>query len=346
MKTKHWLQGIGGLVVGSGCLWLSLRNINLDQMTNVLETISWQWVIVAFFGIILVSMCKALRWKWLYPKDATPLRWSVHFSILLVAQMFNLLVPVRLGEIARLGLMQQEERPAGMTLATIAIEKSLDLTATGLLLLLAIPVTMMPRWLRPTTGFSVFLTGATLLTVLLLLGKFEHVLSKWLKRVPRPRREPWNRWSGFLIRSLKATLKGFAGLRGKHLLPVLGCTTLIWLLSVSVIQMMLLAFGITQGWITALSLMLALTFSNLAPTPPALVGLVGVVTKAVLLPFGVSSSQALALGMLLNVVLVAPPVFMGGWAAVVRLVRMFTAPDWAGLYHALGLTPLHPQKKP
>ncbi len=59
--------------------------------------------------------------------------------------------------------------------------------------------------------------------------------------------------------------------------------------------------------------MIALIFSNWVPTPPALIGVIGAVTVAVLVPFGVPPAQALALGTVLNVVLVAPPVFLGGW---------------------------------
>ena len=100
----------------------------------------------------MVSASKALRWHWLYPRKAPPLSWPAHFSILLIAQMLNLVVPVRLGEVARLGLMKQEQRPIGMTLGTIAVEKSLDLTTTGLLLLLSIPLVTLPAWLRSTAA--------------------------------------------------------------------------------------------------------------------------------------------------------------------------------------------------
>ena len=78
-----------------------------------------------------MSAGKALRWRWLYPQAAPPVAGLAHFSILMIAQMLNVVVPVRLGEVARLGLMQQEGRPVGMTLGTIVVEKSLGLADRG-----------------------------------------------------------------------------------------------------------------------------------------------------------------------------------------------------------------------
>ena len=49
----------------------------------------------------------------------------------MISQMLNLVFPIRLGELARLGLMRQEGRPVGVTFGTIVVEKALDLLAVG-----------------------------------------------------------------------------------------------------------------------------------------------------------------------------------------------------------------------
>jgi hypothetical protein len=81
--------------------------------------------------------------------------------------------------------------------------------------------------------------------------------------------------------------------------------------------------------------MMALTFSNWLPTPPAMIGVVGAVAVAVLTSFGVPPAQALALGTGLNVVLVVPPVLLGIWATWARLLRLPGVPG--RLHQALGL---------
>lgn len=341
-KNRRWLQGLGGVLLGGICLWFSFRGVDIDQVVAWIKQISWPWIGLALIGVILVSASKALRWQWLYPKEAAPLSWPTHFSILLIAQMLNLVVPVRLGEVARLGLMKQEQRPVGMTLGTIAVEKSLDLTTTGLLLLLSIPLVTLPEWLRSAAGVGVLLTGGALLVLLLLLGTSRHSLLRMLANLPRPNQASRARWLDHLIHLLETVLQGITGLDGKQLLPVLGLTAFIYMLSIGVIQATLQAVGIEHhGGASALALMLALTFSNLAPTPPALVGLVGAVTEVTLAPFGVPRAQALVLGAILNIVLVGPPVALGGWAAAVRLLRLLEAPNQGGLRQALGLAPLN-----
>ena len=341
-KNRRWLQILGGVLLGGACLWFSFRGVDIDQVGIWFKQISWPWVGLALAGVVMVSAGKTLRWQWLYPREAPPLSWSAHFSILLIAQMLNLVVPVRLGEVARLGLMKQEQRPIGMTLGTIAVEKSLDLTTTGLLLLLSIPLVTLPDWLRSTAGTGVLLTGGALLVSLLLLGTSRHSLLRLLAKLPRPKQASRARWMERLVHLVETVLQGIIGMDGRQLLPILGLTAFIYVLSIGVIQAMLQAIGIEHhGGESALALMLALTFSNLAPTPPALVGLVGAVTEVTLAPFGVPRSQALVLGTILNVVLVGPPVALGGWAAAVRLLRLLDAPNQGGLRQALGLAPLN-----
>jgi uncharacterized membrane protein YbhN (UPF0104 family) len=296
--------------------------------------------VAAAAGVVLVSAGKALRWQRLYPRDAPAVPASTHFSILLIAQMLNLMVPVRLGEVARMGLMQQEGRPAGVTLGTILVEKSLDLLAVGTLLLLAVPLAALPAWLRPRAGPSALLTALGLLACLLIVrvarGPLVNRISALFLAQPGPLPQGRRR----LGRLLGSILDGIAGLDAGRLAPVLLLTVLVWLVSAGAIQAMLKAFGISGEWRIALLLMLALTFANLAPTPPALIGVIGAIAVLVLVPFGIPSEQALALGSLLNAVMVLPVVLLGGAAAGARIGQMLLPGHRGSLRQHLGLAPI------
>jgi uncharacterized protein (TIRG00374 family) len=323
-------------LIGIACLWLSLRYVRPELVARALAAASWPWVAVSLAGVTLIAACKALRWQWLYPPDARPAAWRTHFAVLMISQMLNLLVSViRLGELARLELMRQEGRPVGMTLGTIVLEKSLDLLAVQALLLLAVPLAILPGWLRARTGISALALGIGLLAAFLLVSRYRERLLALLERIPQPASPFWARWADRLRRLLRTTLESIAALSGARLLRVAALTTVIWLGSAAVLAAMLIAFHIPPDWGAAFVLMIALTFSNWVPTPPAMIGVVGAVAVAVLAPFGVPPAQALALGTVLNVVLVAPPVFLGLWAAWARLLRL---PGTSGrLRKALGL---------
>jgi hypothetical protein len=45
----------------------------------------------------------------------------------------NVIIPVRIGELTRIGLMKQSPQPSVATLSTIAIAKAVDLIAAGLI---------------------------------------------------------------------------------------------------------------------------------------------------------------------------------------------------------------------
>lgn len=335
-RARVWLKIAGGVLIGVACLWLSLRYVRLDLFALALKAASWPWVAVALIGVTLIAAAKALRWQWLYPPDAVPASWRTHFAVLMISQMLNLLVSVfRLGELARMELMRREGRPVGMTLGTIVLEKSLDLLVVQALLLLAVPFAILPNWLRDRTGIGAFAVGIGVLAALLLVSRYRDRFLALTERIPEPRGPFWARWADRLRRLLRTTLESIAALRGRRLVRVSVLTTLIWLGSAAVLVAMQMAFHISPDWGAAFVLMMALTFSNWLPTPPAMIGVVGAVTVAVLTPFGVPPAKALAFGTVLNVVLVAPPVLLGIWATWVRLLRLPVLPG--RLHQALGL---------
>ena len=128
------------LLIGLLCLWLSLRGVPLAVLRDQMLRVSPSLVALAALCVVLVAAGKALRWQWLYGAGVPARPWLTHFAILMIGQMLNLVIPIRIGELARLGLMRQEERPLGVTFGTIVVEKALDLLALGLIVLLAVPL--------------------------------------------------------------------------------------------------------------------------------------------------------------------------------------------------------------
>ena len=107
------LRMAGALLVGVICLWLSLRGVRSTDLLSQITSFSLPLVLLAIASVVLVASAKALRWQWLYGQAAQSRPWSTHFAILMISQMLNLVIPIRLGELARLGLMRQEGRPVG-----------------------------------------------------------------------------------------------------------------------------------------------------------------------------------------------------------------------------------------
>ena len=334
----RYAQLAGALLVGGVCLWLSLRQVRLDAFLTQLTSFSLPLVAVATGAVVLAAAGKALRWKWLYDGALPVLPWSTHFGILMIGQMLNLVSPLRIGELARLGLMRQEGHPVGVTFGTIVVEKTLDLLAVGLIVLVALPLALIPSSLRREAGAAGLLLGVVLFIALLVLGRLERPIVQALARIPQPHGARTARAFNWARHAVGAVLATMAALHGTQLARVSALTAAIWLLSLATIQIMLLAFRIDAGWSAALAVMLALTSSNWAPTPPAMIGLVGAVTMAVLASFGVEPARGLALGTVLNVVLVGPAVLIGGAALALRLWRLGETVSVMALRRAAGLS--------
>lgn len=330
----------GGFALGASCLWLSLRGASGPAVLLHIHSASFPLLALAMGLVVLVAIAKALRWQWLFPAPTPAPSFKVTFGILMTSQMINLLVPVRLGELARVGLMRQpgkgEERgvPAGTTIGTIVVEKTIDLVAIGVLVLLAAPLAVLPAEWRSEIGGGGLAVALGLLAALFAAGHFRRQLLRVLESVPAPHGRLGARLHRNALRLAGATLSSLGVLEGPHLARVLAITAGIWLLSAAMLVVMFAAFGLPPEPGMALVLMLALTSSNWAPTPPALIGLVGAVTIAVLTRFGIGQDASLALGTVLNVVLVAPPVLLGAWAVWSRLLA-FQDGGWRS---ALGLS--------
>jgi len=323
-----------GLILGALALLIALQQADSVQVLPTLRQLHFSWYGLAFLAVLAVSAGKAWRWQVLYPSSAEPLPWREHFAILLIAQMLNMLIPIRLGEVARLGLMQQARRPLGMTLGTIAAEKALDLITTGTLLLVTLPALVWQE--ARLTALTVLGSGLAVALGLILLGVTHTFWLRLLERWPRPRQPRWAALWERVLRLPQALLVWAGTLSMTHWIGACILSVGVWALSLLCIALVLRAFEITS-LLTALLLMLAITFTNLLPQPPAMVGTVLFVTQQVLTSFGVAPAQGLAVGSALNVVMVLPIVLGGAWATGVRVARLVAHPAPGRLRRALGL---------
>lgn len=331
-QNNGWWRWMAGVLVGIFCLGLSFWGIELDKVYASLHKVKWVWLLLAVASVLTVALLKSLRWWWLFPSAERPTSWRRTFPVLMTAQMINVLFPMRLGELVRIGLMTQEEVAPGVTLSTIVIEKSLDLLAVGLLML-AVPVSVVPDWLPSSIGWNMGLTGGILLIMLLFVWRGRVWLQKVAARVLNFRNWLPVSWREYLLQLLSQLFDGLGALVGyRSALRVLGTTILVWLASIFTLVAMLAAFELEPTWTTALVLALALHLSNFAPTPPALMGLVSGVTLVTLGWFGISQITAAALGLLLNIVLVGPLVLLGGisvWWRFISLAEESREERWA-----------------
>jgi uncharacterized protein (TIRG00374 family) len=278
---------------------------------------------VSLVGVVAVIVVKAARWGALYRLAEPRPSFGELFAVLAAAQMVNVVIPIRLGELIRIGLMKQAGQSGAITLSTLVMEKALDLVAAGFIAALLLALAMTPGWLRERAS-GILLIGLTLVMGLLLIWRLRKRLEKCLEWVPAPGGNllpaSGQRW---LLEGLGAMLKAFGTLADMpSLMRVILWTLAGWLLALLTMMALFAAFELRLPLSAAVVMMLAVSSSNIAPSPPALVGVMHLIAVVVLGQYGVAQSVAVGFGMVLNLVTVAPLLVLGGWAFWSRTISL------------------------
>ncbi len=130
---------IGGMVSLAG-FFLAFRHVPLKNLVVYARSVDPFWILAALMALTLIYFLRALRWQLLLrPIGRVSLAMAYH--TLVISFMLNCILPGRMGEMARpVILWKKEGFNMASSLATLAAERLLDLTALLALLVLSLPV--------------------------------------------------------------------------------------------------------------------------------------------------------------------------------------------------------------
>jgi hypothetical protein len=207
--------------------------------------------------------------------------------------------------------MKRAGTPVSLTLLTIIVEKTLDLLTTGLVALTLVALALAPAGLRQP-GRDLLVMGLVLTAGLVLMGRLHRSFGRLGVGPLLPPQFIPERWRQVLAGAAHRILGGLALLANwRSLAPVVFWHLVIWLLSLLTMLCLLAAFNLPLPLAAAVVLMLAVSASNIAPSPPALIGVMPGIAVIVLSQYGVDRAVAFSFGIVLNMVTVIPPVLLG-----------------------------------
>lgn len=320
----HWFRVTLGTFISIVFLALAVKDVPLSEVAQALTRVNYYWILVAVFGMLTQSWLRAVRWITLYHPLQQGLRVWQMFGIVLIGQMLNILIPWRVGEIARIYLMGEiEKRSKAQTLATLGVEKIFDTLMLFLLLFIIPPFMTLPAWLeRPREGIILLTVGLFVAAVALMLVR--HWVVKLLERV----RVPVSRKSlGELAHLALGSLDVLKRLDLHVWLQLLSVA--MWLIGIVVNFLVLLALGLQLPWISAFLLMAVLMVGGIVPSSPGKVGVFQYLCILTLGLFGVDKSIGLTYGILLYLVAYGTPVLSGiiaVWLGGMNLQRITREP--------------------
>lgn len=303
-----------GLAVSLLCLWLALRDMAPDAVLRSLRQAEPTWVALALLSVLLTNGAKAARWRLLFYPHHRHLPLRSLFAILLSGQAVSLAIPLRGGELVRAYLVGQRFGDSkARTLATVGVEKVIDLAMLALCVLILTPLLV-------TTGAAALTSRRTALTVValfLLAGAIIGLLGHrhWLAlarrladRLPNQR---GMRWIGLL----DAALHGLDALRFPSVvIQVTAWSFLIWLLAGSTNFLTLLALHLPADWVVSFTLLAVLQAGVSVPSSPGKVGIFQYLCQLTLAWFGIAAVQGFAVGVLLYAVAPLTLMIAGGLA--------------------------------
>ena len=176
--SRH-LKLLIGIAISAVCVWVSMRDVQLSEVVGALRRASLPGFVGVMFLTILGFWIRAIRWRSLI---SVPRRLSTDslFSATMIGFRANNVLPFRLGEFVRpWALARRENLPKTTLLATIVVERAVDMLT--LLAILGIALAVHPLGGETEAGRMVQ-AGASLL-VLLSIALTAFVIA--LERRPR-----------------------------------------------------------------------------------------------------------------------------------------------------------------
>ena len=297
--AKRWLWDTKArLVLGVGISlvlgWLSVRGMEWGLVIDQFQDFPIGWAIASLLIVIAASIVRAYRWQVLFIRDRVPL---VRLFLVQNAGLgLNNLVPIRVAsEGAQFAILTLRYRvDGGVALATLGVERVLDLVVTAALLMAGLT-------LLPSKGdFIPYVVGAFVIALLSLL--LIPVLI-WASKKPLARRIP-------ILVSTTASLMEMLKAKGS-----LAYSLLITLVSWVLIGMSawVLAYGIgvdITPFVATLAILGTLYFVTSLPALPAAAGTFEFAMVYVLKFFGVSQALAFSYSVVVHAVLFLPPIIV------------------------------------
>jgi glycosyltransferase 2 family protein len=261
--------GLLGIAVSALALAFIVMQIDRDLFVQALTTANYWYLLPCLLLLLLGLLTRALRWQVLLDGDLP--FWRA-FSIMNVAYLVNGVLPLRIGEVARVYLASRVDDPVPIpkTTSTIIVERLLDLLAVVVMVLLALTSAPVPEQLRVTSaiGASVALAGFITLVVIARQRAWAHALYRLsLRIIPPLRRLP------VLETWLDQFLDGLLPLtRPPQFLRAIAWTVISWVFSVLAGYVLMFAFFPTGSIATTMLYIAAVAFAIALPAVPGNIG--------------------------------------------------------------------------
>lgn len=272
-NSKNKLKIVLGLLISLGFLYLAFRQLDLKQMKQAFVQANY-WLLLPTLVILFSShWLRSVRWKILL-KPVQTIPTGTLFSALLIGYAVNDILPAHLGELVRAYLIGRKRKiPASSALATIVVERIIDVLTLVFLMALTLVIYPFPGWVKKS-GYLMFAVAVALSVFLALMKIYTETTMKFLRRILTPLPHPLTEKVERLSRSFLEGLKPMTSRWDYASLIVL--SLLIWTCYWGVLYLNFYTFNLTNQYrldgVAGLVLLVITTISVVVPSSPGYVG--------------------------------------------------------------------------
>jgi len=130
LRDNKYVRVALGFLVGFLFLYLSIRNVDWDEVGVLLENINYNWVLVAILAYWVELGFRIVRWRTLLARIEPPIPLRLINIAFICGYAANNVLPARLGELFRADLLGRLTNSSRLTvLGSIVVERLFDVLA-------------------------------------------------------------------------------------------------------------------------------------------------------------------------------------------------------------------------
>ncbi len=313
--SRRGFQIVASVLLGLVCLWVVFRSVDGKSFATSLASTRPPWVLASGLCFATLHLLRAFRWGALI-QPIRPVSARSYVSICSIGFLLINAIPARLGELARPVLLHEREGiPFGASMATVVVERTLEILSLAIMGLLVVAFADVPVQNLTVVGLDVPLVeGARVVIGTALVPFAGCVAGAALLGDRAPSLARW--WTSWMGPGVSGRIEGFVAsfvfsvqtLRSPRLAAtVLAYTLVTWLLNVACIWCMFRAFPALDlpaldGWGALVSLVVLVIGVMIPLSGPGFIGVFELFCGLALGLYGVQAADAAAFGVVLHAV--------------------------------------------
>jgi hypothetical protein len=271
-------------------LYLAFREVDLKQIVSVIANVNVFYLVVTVAIVLLGQILRSLRWGVIL-KPMEPISQKKLFPISSIGFLFIVLLPARLGELARPYLISKNSQiNLSAAAATVVLERLMDSVFIFSFFAMIVTTLNLPKWV---IHGALYVIGVILLVIIaLFIGNLS-----WVNRVFNAiiRKILPHKLAVFAEDFFKQFYQGMEVLKKGHQAALVVLLTLcIWASFILCNFVLFKAFHLSLGIYAALTSLILTALGISVPAGPGLIGNYHYFIMMALEIFGVSKEVALS----------------------------------------------------